>query len=141
MPHRNIVLKTVSHEDVKRLIQWLDDDEVAESWFGRYSYGDPAHLGYHPEEILSKTPSEWDSTFNDPEHRILSIYLDDGTHIGEAHVAVEETLGDGQMSILIGIKEMWHHGHGSSTVRELIRIAFEDWGLYRLWVDEAKLAY
>ena len=29
MPHRNIVLKTVSHEDVKRLIQCLDDDEIS----------------------------------------------------------------------------------------------------------------
>ena len=135
MPHRKVSLRPVSREDVSRIRRWLQDEEVAESWFGRYSYGDPAHLGYHPEEMADASDDEWQRVFSDPEHRIMSIYLDDGEHIGEVHVAIEEALGDGQVSVLIGSTQMWHHGHGTSATREAMRLAFGEWGLYRLWVD------
>ena len=135
MPHREVTLKPVVKEDVARIRAWLQDEAVAESWFGRYSYGDPAHLGYHPDEMEEASQVVWDHVFSDPEHRILSIYLDDGQHIGEAHVAIEETLGDGQVSVLIGKTEMWHHGHGTAATRAVMHLAFGVWGLYRLWVD------
>ena len=45
---QTVRLRAVTREDVARLRSWLEDEEVSESWFGRYSYGDPAHLGYHP---------------------------------------------------------------------------------------------
>lgn len=135
MPHRKVTLQSVTREDAGRIRVWLQDEEVAESWFGRYAYGDAAHLGYHPEEIKGVSEAEWERTFNDPEHRILSIYLDDGQHIGEVHVAIEESLGDGHVSVLIGSTEMWHHGHGTEATRAMMDLAFTDWGLYRLWVD------
>ncbi len=135
MPHQTVRLQYVTRADVVRLRSWLEDDEVAESWFGRYAYGDPAHLGYHPEEIEDVSDGEWESIFNNPEHRILSIYSDDVEHIGEFHVAIEEALGDGQISILIGRKSMWHKGYGTATMRAGLDLCFNEWGLYRVWVD------
>ena len=105
-------MRTVTRDDVGRIRKWLGDEEVSESWFGRYSYGDPAHLGYHPEEMERASDEEWERVFSDPEHRMLSIYTDDGNHIGEVHVAIEETLGDGHISIIISRKDMWHKGYG-----------------------------
>ena len=49
MDETKINLRKVIKEDIARINQWLADDKVAENWFGRYSYGDPAHLGYNPE--------------------------------------------------------------------------------------------
>ncbi len=135
MAGQEVVLNNVSREDVSRIREWLQDEEVAESWFGRYSYGDPAHLGYHPEEMERASDDEWGRVFGDPEHRILSIYTPNGEHIGEVHVALEESLGDGQMSILIGRKDLWHHGYGTAGARAALALAFKDWGLYRVWVD------
>ena len=43
-----VELKAVSKEDVLKIKEWLQDDEVSEAWFGRYSYGDSAHLAYNP---------------------------------------------------------------------------------------------
>ena len=48
MPHTTVALKDVTREDVGRIRRWLKDEEVSESWFGRYAYGDPAHLGVPP---------------------------------------------------------------------------------------------
>ena len=135
MPRQDVTLKSVTRQDVSRLREWLRDPEVAESWFGRYSHGDPAHLGYHPEEMEHASKEAWERVFNDPEHRILAIYAQEGEHIGELHVAVEESLADGQLSILIGRKDMWHEGYGTAGVRAALELAFQEWGLYRVWVD------
>ena len=43
-----ISLQMVTRDDVARIRRWLDDEEVCESWFGRYAYGDPAHLATIP---------------------------------------------------------------------------------------------
>ena len=135
MPSQSVTLRTVTRDDVGRIRKWLGDEEVSESWFGRYSYSDPAHLGYHPEEMERASDEEWERVFSDPEHRMLSIYTDDGNHIGEAHVAIEETLGDGHISIIIGRKDMWHKGYGTAGMRAALEMAFNEWGLYRVWAD------
>lgn len=135
MEPRTVVLKAVSREDVSRIRRWLQDEEVAESWFGRYSYGDPAHLGYHPEQVETAGDEEWERIFDNPEHRMMSVYAAEGEHVGEVHVAIEETLGDGQISILIGRKELWHQGFGTAAMRATLDLAFNEWGLHRVWAD------
>lgn len=135
MSARQVSLRPVSREDVSRIRQWLEDQEISESWFGRYSYGDPAHLGYHPKEMETASEEEWERVFNNPEHRIYSIYNEDGEHIGELHIAVEESLGDGQVSVLIGRKDLWHQGYGTASMRAALDLAFNELGLFRVWVD------
>jgi RimJ/RimL family protein N-acetyltransferase len=135
MAKQIIKLEPVTKDDVGRIRDWLSDDEVAQRWFGRYSYGNPAHLGYHPDRIASASDDEWGRTFNDPAHRILSIRAETGEHIGEVHVAIEEALGDGQLSILIGRKDLWQHGYGTAGAEAALEACFGEWGLYRVWVD------
>ena len=133
--HRNVSLRSVTREDVSRIKQWLEDEEVVDSWFGRYSYGEPAHLGYRPNELENASDDEFAAALADSAHVTLSIYTDDGEHIGEVHIGLEEALGDGQLSILIGRKDVWNQGYGTSGVRAALDLAFRDYGLYRVWVD------
>ncbi len=135
MPQQTVMLKSVSREDVSRIRLWLEDDEVSENWFGRYSYGDPAHLGYHPTEMEDASDQDWQHVFNNPEHRIFSIYTEAGEHIGEVHLAIEESLGDGQVSLLIGRKDQWHKGYGTSAMIASLNLAFNEYNLYRVWAD------
>ena len=132
---QQVALKQVTREDVSRIRRWLDDEEVSESWLGRYSYGEPAHLGYHPSNMEEASEAEWNRVFDDSEHRILSIYTQGGEHIGEMHIAIEASLGDGQMSILIGRTDMWHLGYGTAALRDALELAFNEYGLYRVWSD------
>lgn len=135
MSEQQIYLKHVTREDVRRVQLWLTDDRVVESWFGRYSYGNPAHLGYHPEQIEGITEDEWNKIFENPEHIIFSVYSEADIHIGEIHVAIEESLGDGQISILIGDAESWSKGYGTATLRETINLTLGTFGLFRIWAD------
>ena len=72
-------LKNVTREDIPRLIDWLDDKDVYENWFGKYTYNEPAHLGYEPKNMINATEEEWNEVFHDPHHEphrsIFSIYL------------------------------------------------------------------
>ena len=135
MPEQKVTLKRITREDVSRIKTWLEDEEISESWFGRYSYGDPAHLGYHPAEMEKASDAEWERVFSDPEHRMLSICTEGGEHIGELHFAIEESLGDAHLSILIGRKDLWHKGYGTAGMRAALAVAFDEYGLYRAWVD------
>ena len=135
MTHQSVILTTVTRSDVTRIREWLEDEDVSELWFGRYSYGEPAHLGYHPVELEAASDEEFNQVLDDPEHRTFSVYTGEGIHIGETHIAIEESLGDGQLSVLIGRKDMWHHGYGTSAVRSALDVAFGEYGLFRVWVD------
>ena len=56
-------------------------------------------------------------------------------HIGEAQLFIDDALGDAQLSVLIGRKDLWHLGYGSSSVITLMDHAFKELDLYRVWVD------
>ncbi|MEX0762299.1 MAG: GNAT family protein [Dehalococcoidia bacterium] len=133
------VLKPVTREDVARIVEWLEDPDVAEAWFGRYTYGDAAHLGYEPKAMLNATEEEWDLVFHDPHHEphrdIFSIYTLSGEHVGEGQLTIDEALGDAQISILVGRKELWHHGYGTAAALAMLEHLFDHLGLYRAWVD------
>lgn len=134
-----VELRTISREDVARIVSWLDDSEISESWFGRYTYGDPAHLGYDPKRMQNASDEEWDRVFDDPNHtprrEVFSVYTLSGEHIGEAQLAIDESLGDAQLSVLIGRKDLWHHGYGTGAALAALEYAFDNLGLHRVWVD------
>lgn len=132
---RTVTLRGVTREDVTRIRQWLEDEETTDSWFGRYAYGEPAHLGYRPAEMEAATDEEFARALEDPSHVTLSVYTGEGEHIGEIHLGLDEALGDGQLSILMGRRTLWTRGYGLSGVRAALDLAFNDYGLYRVWVD------
>ncbi len=133
-----IQLKNVIRGDIPRIVKWLKNDEVIENWFGRYTYGEPAHLGYEPEKMLEANEDQWNEVFHDPHHEphrsIFSIYLGN-THLGEAQLSIDESLGDAQISILIGDPKNWHKGYGTQTAVALLEHIFVHLNLYRAWVD------
>ena len=66
--------------------------------------------------------------------KIFSIYLNDH-HIGEAQLSIDESLGDAQLSVLIGDKSVWHKGYGTEAALALLEHSFINLGMYRAWVD------
>ena len=134
-----VELRQVTRDDVGRIAKWLNDPEVAESWFGRYTYEDTAHLGYEPEKMLEADEAQWNEVFHDPHHEphrdIFSIYALDGEHVGEGQLSIDEALGDAQLSVLIGRKDKWHSGYGTAAVLAMLEHVFEHLQLHRAWVD------
>ena len=129
-----VTLRNVSRDDVDRIGMWLEDDEVSGRWFGHYALGDPVHRGYDPVHMLEASETEWADVFNDSTRLIHSIYDEKGDHIGESQVLFDGQ-GAGELSLLIGRKDRWHHGYGTSAMILLLEKAFQGLRLRRVWVN------
>ena len=129
-----LTLRDVSRDDVDRVSWWLEDGEISSRWFGHYACGDPIHRGYDPQQMLEATESEWGRVFGDPSRLIYSIYTDSAEHIGEAQVLLNGGYG-AELSLLIGRKDLWHHGYGTATVLHLLDRVFDDLRMRKAWVN------
>ena len=129
-----LTLRDVSRDDVDRVSWWLEDGEISSRWFGHYACGDPIHRGYDPHQMLEATESDWSRVFGDPERLIYSIYTDSAEHIGEAQVLLDGRDG-AEFSLLIGRKDLWHHGYGTATVLHLLDRVFDDLRMRKAWVN------
>ncbi len=128
-----VLLKSVSRDDVDRIAWWLQDDDLSSRWFGRYGVDDPVHPGYDPRHMLEASDWEWRRTFGDSRRAIYSIYNTAEEHVGECQVQLDGE-GGAELSVLIGRKDLWHHGFGTATMLELLDRVFNTMGLESAWV-------
>lgn len=128
-----VTLKSVSRDDVDRIAWWLQDDDLSSRWFGQYGADDPVHPGYDPRHMLEASDWEWRRTFSDPRRTIFSIYNTADEHVGECQVQLDGE-GGAELSVLIGRKDLWHHGYGTATMLELLDRVFNTMGLESAWV-------
>ena len=128
-----VTLKSVSRDDVDRIAWWLQDDDLSSRWFGRYGVDDPVHPGYDPHHMLEASDWEWRRTFADSRRAIFSIYSVADEHVGECQVQLDGE-GGAELSVLIGRKDLWHHGYGTATMLELLDRVFNTMGLESAWV-------
>ena len=126
-------LKSVSRDDVDRIAWWLQDDDLSSRWFGHYGTDDPVHPGYDPHHMLEASDWEWRRTFGDPRRAIFSIYNQADEHVGECQVQLDGE-GGAELTVIIGRKDLWHHGYGTATMLELLDKVFNTMGLESAWV-------
>ena len=130
-----VSLVPVTREDVKRIILWLEDEEVNSSWYGLDEQGVPLHVGYSPHEIVDADEKRWKAVFADPERQMFSVYFDDDQHIGEGQIVLEPLLHSAQLFILVGRKDMWFRGFGTAAMAEMLDMVFYTHEFHRAWVD------
>ena len=131
----DVRLVQVTRDDVSRIAEWLQDEEVNGSWYGLDAQGRALHKGYIPRHMLKASGSEWDQVFNSAERKIFSVLTAEGEHIGEGHMVVEAPLHEAQLFILIGRKDLWYWGFGTAAMVQLLDLAFYIHDLHRAWVD------
>jgi RimJ/RimL family protein N-acetyltransferase len=131
-------LVNINKDDVGRIAQWLQDEEVSASWYGTNQNGDALHIGYSPKQMLDAGPDDWARTFNQKDRKVFSVITELGRsaqHIGEGQLLIEAPPGEAQLFILIGRKDLWYQGYGTAALVHLLDRAFYGYGLHRVWVD------
>lgn len=128
---RNVSLKSATREDASRVFEWLASRSAAANGFGVYSSGEAAHHGSAGEAAADE---EFAEGMENPSSVTLSVY-DGDDHIGEVHIHLEEGLGDGKISMLFGNRRHWSRGYGAAGLRAALAVAFNDYGLYRVWAE------
>ena len=84
--------------------------------------------------MLESGDSEWHQVFDNPNRMIFSLYNDEGDHIGESQIILDNDSG-AELAILIGRKDLWHHGYGTAASLVLMDQIFTTLDLDRTWVN------
>ncbi len=117
-------LRSLEPGDVDREFQWVNDRDVTRFLTIRYPMAKKEE-----EHWLSDRPA------NDFGNTALAIETKDGVHIGNIG------LHDGQpenrkasLGIMIGDKDYWSNGYGGDAIVTLLRFAFHEMNLNRVWL-------
>ena len=132
---QRVKLDAVNRDDVRRLSDWLDDDDINSIWYGRDEFGLPNHVGYSPVNMIDSDDDLWERTFSDKQHKIFSIFLDDNEHIGEGHIFLEPLPRNARIFLLVGRKDLWYKGYGTAAMIQLLDEVFFTYDYHRAWVD------
>ena len=130
----NTQIRAGSSAAVDLIGEWLGDNQISSKWFGHYGCGEPIHRGYDPSHMLESGDSEWHKVFDNPNRMIFSLYNDEGDHIGESQIILDHDSG-AELAILIGRKDLWHHGYGTAASLVLMDQIFTTLDLDRAWVS------
>lgn len=119
-------LRPLEPGDAERCYRWFNDQDVVGNLFAdRY----PISMA-HEERFLRDRPR---LGFAEGLH--FAIETKDGSHIGTTSLfdarAEDRKIG---LGISIGEKSEWSKGYGADTVVTLIRFAFAEMGLHRVWL-------
>ena len=118
-----VSLRPVRPEDADWLLKWAQDPEVARLAQGAY----PTSL----EETV-----EWlQQAQRDRYRKVYVILGPDGRPIGDIdlhHIAWRS--GEGELRIRIGEPALWGRGYGSDAIRALLRHAFQQGHLRRVYL-------
>jgi ribosomal-protein-alanine N-acetyltransferase len=118
-----VLLRPVELTDVDRLYRWFNDHEVIGFLSGRY----PISLLREEQWIRERT--------KDATRMFLAIDTKEGRHIGTVglyDIRIDDR--NAALSITIGEKECWSQGYGADAIATLLRFAFGDMGLRRVWL-------
>ena len=123
---KTVRLRALDMTDLDRLCTWINDVEVT-----RY-------LGATRYQMTRQEEERWLS--NQPPPGVaggvrFAIETKEGVHIGNVDLHpgnVEDRKAS--LGIMIGDKEYWSNGYGTDAIVTLLRFAFHEMGLHRVWL-------
>lgn len=116
-------LRPVAPADLERLVAWSQDPEVSQFLDGDY----PVSL---------EDASEWlHKVLGDRHNKRWAILTKGGRLIGDVELDhITWRSGDAELRICIGEKNFWNQGFGTDAVQTLLRQAFSEMRLNRIYL-------
>jgi len=122
-------LRPIERDDLPRFVEWFGAPEVRR------------HLTLYLPFSLAQE-ERWFESLQERQERqegmVLAIETAEGAHIGNIGLhAIDWKNRQAELGIVIGEKAYWNQGYGSDAIRTLLRLAFCEMNLHRvfLWVD------
>ena len=119
-------LRAREPEDLERAYAWINDPEVIRHLTTRYPMSRADE-----ERWLRETPA---NAFANGV--ALAIETKEGDHIGTIDLLeVRPEDRKAQLAIMIGDKACWSKGYGTDAILTLLRFAFDEMNLNRVWLS------
>jgi RimJ/RimL family protein N-acetyltransferase len=119
-------LRPVESSDTERCWRWMNDKEVTLY----LNHGTPVSRAEQQawvEKVALQTP---------PPEMTLAIDTLEDRHIGIISLeGIENVNRLAELGIVIGDREYWSRGYGRDAILTLLRFAFNEMNLNRVWLD------
>jgi len=122
---RTVRLRPVIEADLPFFLQWLSDPDVYR-WLGISDSGPPASL--------EQETAWYAATKDDSTQFVWSIETDQGHLLGNIALHRGFRPDAAELEILIGEKQEWNKGYGTDAVRTVLRHAFSQMDLRRVYL-------
>jgi RimJ/RimL family protein N-acetyltransferase len=122
----NVILRPIEREDLPRCVRWFNDPEVRR------------HLTIHIPFSLAQEERWYENLLERLEGNsdvLLAIETSEGVHIGNLGLhSINWKDRAAELGITIGEKEYWGRGYGTDAILTLLRLAFEEMNLHRVYL-------
>ncbi len=122
----NIVrLRALELADLERVYGWINDREVTRYIAARY----PMSRADEERWLKGSSPNSFGGGVQ------LAIETKDGAHIGNIDlIDVQPEDRKAGLGVMIGDKDYWSNGYGTDAVITILRFAFGEMNLNRVWL-------
>jgi len=120
-----VSLRPATPADVEYLVRWFNDPDVLH-WL---------HLSEMPRPTLESESARLESHLRDPYRRSWMIDNHQGQPIGNVGLAaIDDVHFRAELYISVGERAYWSGGYGTDAIRLVLRCAFEELGLNRVFL-------
>lgn len=122
----NVYLRALELSDVERTSRWHNDTELYRLLVSPFRY-----VGRSAEEEWLRRKCAYSQT----EFQLAICLKDTAQHIGNVHLRnIDWVARVAEVGIFIGEAEHWSKGYGRQALRQILRHAFRDLGLLRIFL-------
>lgn len=116
-------LRRIERKDIPTFVRWFNDPEVRDFL-----------TMYRP--ISTAEEEKWfEGHLEDQSSELFAVETADGVHIGNIGLHdINWQYRQVALGIVIGEKEYWGKGYGSDAIRTLLRFAFQEMNLRRVFL-------
>jgi RimJ/RimL family protein N-acetyltransferase len=116
-------LRRIERTDIPTFVRWFSDPAVRE------------FLLINRPISMAEEELWFEQQLKDQDSELFAIETHDGRHIGNIGLhRLNRLHQSAELGIVIGEKECWGHGYGSDAIRTLLRFAFDELNLHRIYL-------
>jgi UDP-4-amino-4,6-dideoxy-N-acetyl-beta-L-altrosamine N-acetyltransferase len=116
-------LRRIEREDIPTFVRWFNDPEVRE------------FLVINRPISMAEEEQWFERQLQASDTEIFCIETSDGVHIGNIGLHdIDLRHRHAEMGIVLGEKDYWSQGYGSDAIRTLLRFAFDEMNLHRVFL-------
>ena len=121
---QKVTLRAISKADIPIFVRWFNDPEVTQ------------YLAGHMMPMSTESEERWfERQMAEGDGWPLTIETADGVTIGNISLMHRDKLNrHAELGLVIGEKEYWSQGYGMDAIRTLLRYAFEELNLHRVYL-------
>ena len=120
----NAKVRLLEMGDLDNIMKWVNDEEVIKN----FQNFDKKITREEEEAYLGRV-------LNSRDDKMFAIETENGEYIGNIGLhQINSKNKLGRLGIIIGNREYWGKGYAQSAINEVLRYAFEDFQLNKVWI-------